>query len=98
MIDCSVDIALGIAHHEEAGPSLDQAEPFYPKAFFDTSPTRQALPFSCKSLRKADYEAYLGALKAAQPANSGDLIWLIHIFLSDFFPTGTFDDKDRGSE
>jgi hypothetical protein len=80
-----------------AAPGPDP-EPFYPKSFFDASRTNRGLPFTKKSLRKPDYTAYLGSVRASLPANPGDLLWLMHQFLSEHYPNGGNIDLASGTE
>lgn len=99
MTGSTVSATLGpIAPGEVVAPFLDQTEPFYLKEFFGASLTKGSLPFSCKSLRKPDYNGHLSTIRETLPANPGDLLWLLDRFLSECFPDGGDIDLASGSE
>jgi hypothetical protein len=102
------ELNLFLQHWEEmtgeevtvGGTSItyNQAEPFFPKSFFDQSRSKRALPFSNKSLRTDDYKGHLSALRKTLPANPGDLLWLLDRFLEAHYPNGGDIDMASSSE
>lgn len=85
----------------EESSTKDLMEPYYPQSFFEASRSKRSLSFTSKSLRKVDHMGHLSSIRSALPVNPGDLLWLIHKFLSEEFAATSGDieiDLANGSE
>lgn len=92
------DTLSGQGLGEVATGPLYQTEPYYPMSFFESSRSKRALPFTCKSLRTDTFAGHLATLRNTLPANPGDLLWLIDRFLSEEFANGGAVKLMSGSE
>jgi hypothetical protein len=74
------------------------ADPFFPQSFFQESRSRQAVPFSSKSLRAEDYTGHLNNVQKILLVNTGDLLWLFDRFFEIHYHKGSEIDMASSSE